>query len=159
MTYDPTNLPDTDILRSLILGDIDLGNDGHDALNASERAVVDEIGRLYAHCLIRDEVERRAQRERDTEVEQNREHARVVIREYFADPTRDNREAAKEAAYRFGWKHSQAANDAYDKIVGKSDPRADFTATAVYARWFRDYVEPEWRKLAEEPTSTPETQP
>lgn len=157
MTYDPANLPETDIVRALILGDIDLGNDGHDALNASECAVVDELGRIYAHCLIRDEVERREQIQRDAEVEDNRERAREVIRRYFADPTRENREEAKEAAYRFGWKHSQAANDAYDKIATKCDPRADFTVSPAYVRWFREHVEPEWRALANIPT--PETQP
>lgn len=144
MSYDPTHLPETDVIGTCLESRQDAG------------PVRAELSRLYAHCLIRDEVERREQIQRDAELEDNRERARVVIRDYFADPTREKREAAKEAAYRFGWKHSQAANDAYDKIATKCDPRADFTVSPAYVRWFRENVEPEWRALIESSTLTTE---
>lgn len=143
MTYDPTNLPET----AALIGAFDAALAVQHDEKHMPTSVFHELGRIYAHCLIRDEVERREQIQRDAEVEDNRGRAREVIRRYFADPTRENREAAREAAYRFGWKHSQEANDAYDKIAAKCDPRADFTVSPAYLRWFRENVEPEWRAL------------
>jgi hypothetical protein len=145
MTYDPTHLPETDAILAVFLAQQAIQDDE----KYMPTSVFHELGRLYTHCLIRDEVERREQRQRDAEVEDNRERAREVIRRYLANPDLPGRGEASAAAASLGWRPSREADDAHRiAAAAASDPRTVWTQSPRYARWHKDYVEPEWLDLA-----------
>jgi len=152
MTYDPTHLPETDVILSVFLAQQAIQDDGRHM----PISVYHELGRLYTHCLIRDEVERRTNAERDAEVESNRERSREVIRRYLANPDIPGRGAASDAASNLGWKPSPEANAAHRLAAAEaSDPRTIWVQTPRYARWHKAWVEPEWLALVSTPITTP----